>query len=306
MARIVSVGEAMVELSAEAGEWHVGHGGDTLNTAVHLARSGHDVAYMTALGTDPFSAQLRAAWHSEGIDDRLILTHPTRPVGLYAIATDASGERSFTYWRDSSAARALFEIEAVTEAAMIAETADLLCFSLISLAILPPQGRTALLDLASRVRKRGGRVAFDGNYRARLWETPQAAVEARDAAIAVADIGLPTLEDEMLLGMAPDAHAVAAHWARLGCIETIVKLGAAGCLLPGGAICPVPNVLQPLDTSGAGDAFNAGYLAARMAGQSIAQAARRGHALAGWTVTRRGAIPERDHDAPYAAMEGSA
>lgn len=300
MARIVCLGEAMVELSAAAASasptdgWSLAFGGDTLNTAVHLVRAGHDVAYMTALGTDAFSDRLRAAWASEGIDTGLVLTHPTRHAGLYAITTDDAGERSFTYWRDASAARALFECDAIEDALARAQTVDLLYFSLVSLAVLPARGRERLLRLAADVRDNGGRVAFDSNYRPRLWESPEAARQARDSAIACADIGLPTFEDEALLGGTASAAETAAHWAQRGCSEVVVKLGAQGCLLPDGTVLPVPQALVPVDTSGAGDAFNGAYLAARMRGDAVAQAASAGHALAGWTVMRRGAIPPLD------------
>lgn len=299
MARIVCLGEAMLELTREGGLWRMGFGGDTLNTAVHLVRAGHDVSYMTALGSDPFSDDLRARWAAEGIDCSLVVTHPRRQAGLYAITTDAAGERSFTYWRDTSAARAMFELEAIDEAIARTETADLFYFSLISLAILPPQGRQDLLRLAGKVRDRGGLVAFDGNYRPRLWESSEVAIRTRDKAIGFADIGLPTFEDEALLSGAESAVEVAAHWQRMGCSEVIVKLGAEGCLLPDGTPCPVPEALRPIDTSGAGDAFNGGYLAARMNDSDVETSARAGHALAGWNVMRRGAIPPRDEAAPY-------
>ncbi len=190
---------------------------------------------------------------------------------------------------------ALPEVEAAIEQA---EHADLLCFSLISLAILPPEARDKLLSRAKAVRARGGKVAFDGNYRPRLWASTEEACAARDAAIAVADIGLPTLEDERLLSGEADAEAVAHHWTRLGCAETIVKQGADGCCLPDGTILPPPEILTPVDTSGAGDAFNGGYLAARMNGASIEESAMAGHKLAGWCVMRRGAIPAKDADTP--------
>lgn len=270
------------------------YGGDTLNTAIHLARAGHDAAYLTALGSDPLSADLEARWAGDGLDTSLVMRHPTRSTGLYAINTDAYGERSFSYWRDASAARAMFELDAVDAAMSKAEWADLLVFSLISLAILPPSGRKQLLDFASLVRANGGKVAFDGNYRSRLWVSDVEARQARDAAIAVADIGLPTLEDETVLSGETDANSVARHWASLGCTETIVKLGSDGCCLPNGTVLPPPEILTPIDTSGAGDAFNGGYLAARMNGASVQEAARAGHDLAGWCVMRSGAIPAAD------------
>ncbi|MBC2670739.1 sugar kinase [Novosphingobium piscinae] len=294
MSRVVLVGEAMLELSATAGGWQLAYGGDTLNTAIHLARAGIDTAFLTALGDDPFSRDLIARWAAEGLDTSLMLTDPARHPGLYAISCDAAGERSFTYWRGESAARRLFACADSAAACARAEHCDLLGFSLISLAILPEEGRAALLALARAVRARGGQVAFDGNYRARLWPDAATARAARDAAIAVATIGLPTRDDEVLLGADPDPAAIAAHWRGLGCAETVVKLGGAGCRLPDGTPCPPDEVLAPVDTSGAGDAFNGGYLAARLRGAAPVAAARQGHALAGWTIMRRGAIPPRD------------
>ena len=294
MARIVVIGEGMLELVSKGDAWQLGFGGDTLNTAIHLARAGHDVAYLTALGQDPLSADLKARWAAEGLDTSVVLDHPSRSTGLYAISTDAHGERSFAYWRDSSAARDMFGVPGMAEALARAERADLLCYSLITLAILPPGDRERVFGLARSLRARGARVAFDGNYRARLWSSAEEACGARDAAIGVADIGLPTLEDESLLSGADGADAVADHWAGLGCAETIVKLGPLGCRLPDGAILPPAEVLSPIDTSGAGDAFNGGYLAARLRGASTEDAASAGHALAGWCVMRSGAIPPAD------------
>lgn len=292
MAQIVACGEAMLELSRDGSGWRLGHGGDVLNMAIHLARAGHDTALLTALGSDPFAGGMTAAWQAEGLDCSLVLSHPARTTGLYAIEVDAMGERSFTYWRDTSAAREMFALPAMAGARARAAGADLLVFSLISLAILPEAGREALLALAGEVRTGGGRVAFDGNYRARLWPSVAEACHWRDRAIALADIGLPTLEDESALGL-PDAEAVARHWQGLGCAETVVKLGAQGCRLPDGGTLAPPERLQPVDTSGAGDAFDAGYLAARLDGATPREAALAGHALAGWTIMRPGACPPR-------------
>jgi 2-dehydro-3-deoxygluconokinase len=294
LARIVVIGEGMLELVRQGESWQLGYGGDTLNTAIHLARAGHDVAYFTALGSDPLSADLKAQWAAEGLDTALVLDHPTASTGLYAISTDAAGERSFAYWRETSAARQMFALPGSPAAVAKAAEADLIGFSLITLAILPPDARRILLALAHDARKRGGQVAFDGNYRPRLWATAEEARDARDAAIACATIGLPTLDDEAALSGQTDAAAVAAHWQGLGCAETAVKLGPGGCRLPDGAVIAPREVLNPLDTSGAGDAFNAGYLGARLNGGDPASAARAGHALAGWTIMRSGAIPARD------------
>jgi 2-dehydro-3-deoxygluconokinase len=301
MPAVILVGEGMLELSARPGGlWQLGYGGDTLNSAIHLARSGCSVAYASALGSDAFSGNLRAQWDAEGLDCSLLLTDPTRSTGLYSISLDAAGERTFSYWRSDSAARQMFALPDSESLAERLAGADVLGFSLISLAILPMEGRHRLLEAARAVKARGGTVLFDGNYRPRLWADVAEAAAWRDRAIACATIGLPTLEDEVLLGMPSDMHEIAAHWQACGCVETVVKLGAEGCLLPDGTQVQPPEVLQPVDTSGAGDAFNAGYLAARLAGASPHDAALKGHRLAGWCVMRPGAIPPRDGQAPYA------
>ncbi len=120
------------------------------------------------------------------------------------------------------------------------------------------------------------------------------------------DIGLPTVEDDRALGTGETAEAIAAHWRQGGVSEVLVKLGAEGCLLPDGKMLAPPARLTPLDTSGAGDAFDAGYLAARLRGARPARAALDGQKLAAWTVMRQGAIPPRDHAAPYGEMVNGA
>lgn len=298
-ATITVIGEAMLELSRGEGDsWNLRYGGDVINTAVHLARSGDRVRLASALGADPMSAQLRAQWEAEGVDTRLVIAARDRLPGLYAIETDASGERSFHYWRSEAAARRMFALP--ESATMMAEAArsDLLYFSLITLAILPDEGREALLELCAQVRANGGRIAFDGNYRSRLWEDAATARRWRDRAIAYCDIGLPTLADEVEMGEADDARNAAARWGAGEGREIVVKLGGDGCLA-GGEIIPIPQALAVVDSSGAGDAFNGGYLHARLAGASVRDAALAGHRLAGWNIGRRGAIPPRDADAPY-------
>jgi 2-dehydro-3-deoxygluconokinase len=289
---VVVAGEGMLELSRDGSGWRLGHGGDTLNAAIHLARAGIATAYLTALGSDPFSAKLKASWQAEGLDCSLVLTHPDRQPGLYAISTDATGERQFTYWRSNSAAREMFALPGMAAALEWAAGAELFAFSLISLAILPLEGRDRLLGLAGTVRANGGRVAFDGNYRPALWSDAGEARHWRDAAIACADIGLPTQEDEAAMGGPVTAAEVAAHWQALGCGEVVVKLGGSGCRLPDGSIQPPPRTIRPVDTSGAGDAFNAGYITGRLGGLSPARAALAGQRLAGCVIMRRGAIPK--------------
>jgi 2-dehydro-3-deoxygluconokinase len=300
--KVLVVGEGMIELSkAAAGLWRMGSGGDTLNTAIHLARLGCAVSFASALGSDPFSVLLRESWRHEGLNADTVLADPQRTAGLYAIHTDQRGERSFTYWRRESAARCLFAHPDIARVEAAAEQADLLIFSLISLAVLPPESRHRLIDLAERAVERGGRVAFDGNYRPTLWDDVDTARRAREAAIALCDFGLPTLDDECAIEGPTDAAEVAERWMRSGAKEVVVKLGSDGCLTPEGLVAPLKH-LEPVDTTGAGDAFNAGYLHARLHQQGVVAAAKAGHELAAWTVMEHGGIPAITHDAPYAHL----
>jgi 2-dehydro-3-deoxygluconokinase len=307
--KIAIIGEGMLELSRDPDSpdgWRLGHGGDTLNTAIHLARLGCDVAFITALGRDTFSAKLRRDWGAEGLDVTHVLSDPERLPGLYAIETDPVGERTFNYWRSESAARRLFSLSGIDQALDQAVRADLLYFSLISLAVLNDEGRAELYRLCERVRAHGGRIAFDSNYRPRIWSSTQAARSAASAAAELADVGLPTLSDEQMLYPGEDAQAIITRWQRLGTDEVVLKLGADGCWVlerqgPRRHVPAVPGI-RVVDTSGAGDAFNAGYLAARLKGSTSENAAHSAHQLAAWTIGRLGAIPQSDEHAPYGQM----
>jgi len=100
---------------------------------------GYRVAYVTAVGSDPISDALVASWAAEGVDTSFVLRHPSRSPGIYAIHLDSRGERTFLTWRDHSAAREMFALPGMQAALEEARTAELLYFSLISLAILPQE-----------------------------------------------------------------------------------------------------------------------------------------------------------------------
>lgn len=305
--KIAILGEAMLEVhTSDRGPGGLAFGGDTLNTAVHLARLGHEVGYVTALGRDSVSDTLVSAWRAEGIDTRLVLRHPERQPGIYAVSLDATGERSFLYWREQSAARYLFDLPDITAACDAVAGAHLFYFSLVSLAILTDGARQRLLELAGAVRVRGGMVAYDSNYRPRLWEDRETACSWSQRAMALATIGLPTADDERAMHDANWTDSgIAERWRAAGVAEVAVKAGGAGCVLADGAAAPrVVECTQVdmQDSSGAGDAFNAGYLGTRLNGDPPEQAARAGHRLAAWVIGRFGALPQPDAEAPYAAL----
>lgn len=297
--RVACVGECMVELTLpreDGAEGRVGFAGDTLNVAVYLKRAAPEleVSYVTALGTDPLSARMLGFFAREGLDTGLVERRPDRVPGLYAISLDERGERSFTYWRDSSAARTLFLPPAEVMPERLAGF-DLVYLSGITLAIMAPEARRALAAFLAGYRAGGGRVAFDSNYRPRLWPDATTARREIDAFWALTDVGLPSLDDEMALHGDRDAAAVAARLAAPGVRRGALKRGAAGPLPLGqlDALPDFPPAARVVDTTAAGDSFNGGYLAAMLQGRAEADCLAAGHATAAEVVGHPGAITPR-------------
>lgn len=295
--RVACIGECMVELGLPTNEApRVGFAGDTFNTAVYLRRAAPDVAvsYVTALGTDPLSERMLATFAAEELDTGLIERRADRVPGLYAITTDAAGERSFTYWRDRSAARTLFMPPArVTPAAL--KDFGLVYLSAITLAILEPEARDSLHDSLSACRHAGGKVALDSNYRPRLW--PGAALARQEMARfwAITDIGLPSFDDEAALWGDPGPLATRARLEAAGVTGGAVKRGPAGPLPIGwdGELPDFPAAPRVVDTTAAGDSFNGGFLAAWIAGLPPADCLLAGHRLAAEVIGHPGAIMPR-------------
>lgn len=292
----------MIEMSESAGAmWRQGFAGDTLNTALYLARLGGDrvaVNYVTALGADEFSREMIEAWHHEGLGTDLVARLEGRLPGLYLIRTDAGGERRFFYFRSASAARQLFTDAQTMPLLERLKAHDVIYLSGITLSILTDDARKRLGEAVDAARARGGRIVFDSNYRPVGWPDRATAQRVIGSFLPRADIGLPTFDDESALWGDRDAEMTARRLAQSGIEEIAIKLGVDGCLVRTGEsleIVPVRQRIAPVDTTAAGDAFNAGYLAARLlGGASPAAAAAAGHALAGAKIQHRGAIMPRE------------
>jgi len=295
--KVACIGECMIEFSAARdGLFARGFGGDTLNTAVYLSRLGIETAYVTALGDDALSEAMLAAWRAEGLGTDEVLRVPGRVPGLYMIERDARGERSFLYWRDRAPAREFFD-RADDAALERLAGFDWLYLSGISLSLYGETGRGRLRKLLIAARHRGGRIAFDGNYRPRGWSDPATARQAFNAILPLVDLALPTLEDEQALFGDSDAGACLARLKAHGIGEIVVKRGPLGCLIEASGCrieIPPPLVVRPVDTTAAGDSFNAAYLAARVCGATPEQAAQAGHRLASAVIMSPGAVIARE------------
>ena len=294
MARVACIGECMIELREMAdGRLSRGYGGDTLNTAVYLARLGVTVDYVTALGDDPWSDEMVASWATEGVGTGKVARLPGRVPGLYVIQTDARGERRFFYWRDSAPARDLFDRSDTADIVEALPGYDLLYFSGITLSLYGDSGRKRLFEVLDRARGRGGRITFDTNFRPHGWPDRAVAQTAYRAAFDRAHLVLASSEDlELLFG----SGGVQELLARRSSAELVLKLTTPACRVIARGVDdqvraePVTNVV---DTTAAGDSFAAAYMAARLAGAEPREAAHAGHRLAGAVVRHPGAIIPR-------------
>jgi 2-dehydro-3-deoxygluconokinase len=296
--RIVLFGECMIELRGQVfGAIQQSFGGDTLNTAIYLTRlcASQDlkISYATALGIDVFSDYMLTAWRAEGIDTSLVRRLDNHLPGLYAIQVDASGERHFFYWRDASTARNYFDAPSTPLEDAIGGL-SMLYLSGISLAILPPDGRERLLSAMARVRASGGQVAFDNNFRPRLWPKLDQARTLYDRAYALSDLVLITLDDEMALRGETSAEDALAHVLALPVPEVVIKRGVQPTLVRIAGrepiTAPVEPVAQVVDTTAAVDSFAGGYLAMRLTGVEPAAAARAANRTAAAVIQHPGAI----------------
>jgi len=296
--RAICVGEVMIELLRENdGRFAIACGGDTFNTAVYMARAGADVGFATALGDDPYSDGILALIAAEGVASEAILRVNGRLPGLYLVDLDPAGKQHFNFWRTEAPARDLFELPDWNRVAASLITAKLIYFSGITLSLYSNVGLGRFLALIEVARQNGAKIAFDANFRPRDWRgdlsrTRTVFMEA----LKRVDIALPAYDDEAVLWGDPSPEATVERMQAFGIAEVVVKNGPNSALVAAqGAkeFVPVPELVVPVDPMAAGDGFNAGYLAARLAGETPTAAAAAAHRLAGQVIRHRGAIMPR-------------
>lgn len=301
MKSIVFFGECMLENHSD-GSTHFG--GDTLNTALYLARTSKlnqlTISYATAVGTDHFSEKLLQCWQSEGINNQFVNQFDDKNIGSYSIQTDSNGERTFIYDRLNSAARYYFKNNhAGFASTLINKTCDYVYFSGISLAILGDTDRAKLLNMLRAFKSKGGSIIFDNNYRQTLWQNVDP-ICVYQQVMKLANLVFLTDEDEYALYGGSTVGSILERTDKWQIPEVVIKQGAEPCIIKyNNQLSTVESMSLPankiVDTCAADDAFSAGYLAKRLMGETVITAARFAHQLAGEVIQHPGSIILREN-----------
>lgn len=286
---LVCIGEPLVELNqTRPGEPQLllGHGGDTSNCAIAAARQGLRVGYWTRLGADAFGDSFVELWRREGIDVSMVPRDPAAATGAYFVGHGPRGH-SFSYLRAGSAASRM-RPEELPEGWL--RQSRILHASAISQAI-----STSACDTVFRafeiVREAGGIVAYDTNYRPRLWPVPRARAIVNEAA-RQATILLPGLDDARALTGLEDPDRIVDFYLGLGPSIVALTLGAAGALVATAEQRErlAPHRVRAVDATGAGDAFDGAFLAEYLRNGDPFAAGRWANAAAALATTGFGAV----------------
>jgi 2-dehydro-3-deoxygluconokinase len=263
-----------------------GYGGDTSNATIAAARQGAHTAYISALGQDFAGDSFMALWAREGVDASGVVRKPTHLTGVYFILHGPMGHE-FLHHRQNSAASAFTAVDLQQD---LLKNTRLFFASGISQGI-STSAADAVFAAIDVVRRAGGMVAYDTNYRPKLWP-PARAAAVMQAAIGMSDIVLPGMDDaQAMLGLT-DADRILDHYLRLGPKIAVLRMGAQGAYLatPDSRTRVPVYPVEMRDASGAGDTFCGSFLARVLAGDEPLQAARYANVAAALKCTGYGAV----------------
>jgi 2-dehydro-3-deoxygluconokinase len=286
---LVTFGEVMGLISARsigtldvAREATIGIGGAEGNVAIGAARLGTPTRWTGRLGRDAIGDLVERRLRSDGVDVRI--TRDDAFTGLMVRHQRTAGAVHVDYHRHGSAGSRLGPEDDVT-AGITAD--DVLHLTGITPA-LSPSARAVCFDALEEAQAIGAAVSVDVNYRRKLWPPDVARAPLTDLASRCDVLFAGVEEAGLLLGTTQtDARPLARQLAGLGPREVIIKDGARGCAaVIDGEELVLPALAVPVvDPVGAGDAFVAGYLAERLAGEPPAVRLRTATAMGAYAVT---------------------
>ena len=270
-------------------------GGDTLNTAVAAARLGSNVGYITRLGNDSFALGLQEMILKEGIQ-----LSPNRAAkastGLYFVSIDNDAQREFVYYRKNSAGTLLSPDDISPD---LIKSAKIVYASGITMAI-SESSRKAVVKAFKLAKEVGVMTAFDPNYREALWQSVERTVDAMNDILPYVDIFLPSFpEDTAMMINFNRPEQVLDYFLFRGIKLVVVKAGEQGCYIGyKKEVQHLPAIsIKAIDTTGAGDAFNGGFLHGIAQEESLINCAKLGVTTASLKVLNRGsatAMPTKD------------
>ncbi|MFI5292711.1 MAG: sugar kinase [Candidatus Limnocylindrales bacterium] len=281
---VVTLGEPLVALVArdpgslgEATTFDRHVAGAEANVAVGLARLGHPSAFIGRVGDDGFVTAIRRRLRGEGVDVGALTSDPGAPTGLLVRDRRELGPAEVRYYRTGSAGARLRPDDVA--AAMTGRAfKDARWLHITGITPALSASASAAVDRAvelARVAKMT--ISLDLNLRRRLWPDDRAAPVLRGLAMD-ADVVLGSPDEAAAVpGLEPgDTAALATALLELGPAIAVIKLGDQGALAWGRGEAPVHraavDVAHPVDPVGAGDAFCAGFIAARLDGSDLAWA----------------------------------
>lgn len=289
---LLCMGEPMLEFNQlppdEQGRvlYLEGHGGDTSNAAIAAARQGARTGYITAIGKDAPGDSLMALWAREGVDTSTVTRTDRALTAVYFVTHDTAGHHFLHYRKDSPAA--LYTPTDLPREAIA--NARIFYASGISQGISgsATDAVFAAIDIA---RGNGVQVAYDTNYRPRLWP-PARAAAVMHATIRSCDFVFPGLEDAAVLTGLSDPNAILDFYLRLGPKVVVLKMGEDGAFIgtPHGRTQIEPFEVRSVDATGAGDAFCGSFLARILAGDAVEAAAQYAVVAAALKCTGYGAV----------------
>ncbi|BCT74586.1 ribokinase [Sinomonas cyclohexanicum] len=297
--RIVTLGEALVSLRSVGpltigGPLSMHAAGAELNVAVALARLGYASSWGGVLGDDELGEFILRSLAAERVDTTHVRrdTRPTAIMFLEARTPEVS--RIFYHRKDSAGARlSPHDVDRLLDR-------DLAWLHLTGITPALSEGaRAAVLHAAQTCRRRSVPFSVDVNFRSKLWSEQEAA-EVLPWLTEGAEVVIGSPEELALAAPAGKTlEAAAEELLASGVGEVVAKLGAAGArAFTGRHVLDAPAFpVRAVDTVGAGDAFTAGYLSARLDGEDVAARLRRGCLLGAFAVGHLGdweGLPRRD------------
>lgn len=267
---ITALGELLVDFT-DAGETSDGRrlfernpGGAPANVAVGAARLGVRAAFVGKVGDDVNGRFLRGVLEREDVDCTGLIADSATATTLSFVEVAPDGERSFSFARKPGADTQITPSEVATPAvAGLITRSRVLHVGTLSLTDEP--ARTATLEALAIARDAGCLVSFDPNYRADLWDDEEAARAAIASVLEFAQlVKLSDAECALACGTS-DPKRAAATLVSAGVPLVAVTLGAQGAYVrceKGGCLVEAMQGVDVVDTTGAGDAFWAGFLAA--------------------------------------------